>query len=227
MTANKGTVFFDEIGDMSPIAQAKILRAIEAKEVQRLGANRRYQTDIRILAATHHNIDDLASSQSFRRDLYFRLNVIHLHLPPLREIRGDIPLLAQHFLRKYSKEMGRNVESFSQEALKTLTAYNWPGNVRELENEVRRALVLALGKEIKAEDLSANIREECLLVSETEPGRKPTDKQSLKDRVTILEIQMIRDAMAQTANDKRRAAKMLGLSHQGLINKLKRYGLEK
>jgi len=88
-------------------------------------------------------------------------------------------------------------------------------------------LVLALGKEIKAEDLSANIREECLLVSETEPGRKPTDKQSLKDRVTILEIQMIRDAMAQTANDKRRAAKMLGLSHQGLINKLKRYGLEK
>ena len=226
-SANGGTLFLDEIGDLSLSAQAKLLRVLQEREVEWVGGRRPVPVDIRLVAATNKNLKEEIQQNRFRQDLYFRLNVIHLHLPPLREIRGDIPLLAQHFLRKYSKEMGRNVESFSQEALKTLTAYNWPGNVRELENEVRRALVLALGKEIKAEDLSANIREECLLVSETEPGRKPTDKQSLKDRVTILEIQMIRDAMAQTANDKRRAAKMLGLSHQGLINKLKRYGLEK
>src|SRR5213592_3372014 len=194
-SANGGTLFLDEIGDLSPTAQAKLLRVLQEREVEWVGGRRPVPVDIRLVAATNKDLKEEIQHNRFRQDLYFRLNVIHLHLPPLREIRADIPLLALHFLRKYSKEMGRNVESVSQDALKALTAYNWPGNVRELENEVRRALVLAMGKEIKAEDLSANIREECLLVSETEPGRKPTDKQSLKDRVTILEIQMIRDAM--------------------------------
>ena len=121
--------------------------------------------------------------------------------------------------------MGGEILGFSQDALKTLAAYYWPGNIRELENEVKRALVLAPGKEIEMRDLSESISEERLIVPESEP-QSGGEKQSLKDRVTTLEIQMIRDAMAQTENDRRRAAKILGLSHQGLINKLKRYGLE-
>ena len=147
-------------------------------------------------------------------------------MPPLREIRTDIPLLSTYFLRKYAKELGRDIQSVSQEALKALTAYHWPGNIRELENEIKRAVVLASGKEIGVNDLSEAIREERLVVSEVEPQGSGNEELTLKDRVTTLEIQMIRKAMAQTGKDRRRAAKMLGLSHQGLINKLKRYGLE-
>jgi two-component system response regulator HupR/HoxA len=122
--------------------------------------------------------------------------------------------------------MGRDVQSISQDAMRALMAYHWPGNVRELENEVKRAVVLASEREIQTHDLSDPIREERLTVPETESPRKSGEKQTLKDRVTTLEIQMIRDAMGQTESDRRRAAKILGLSHQGLINKLKRYGLE-
>ena len=147
-------------------------------------------------------------------------------MPALREIRPDIVLLATHFLRKYAKEMSREVRGFSQDALKTLMAYHWPGNVRELENEVKRAVVLTTGPEIQVSDLSEQVAEEHLTVNEPDLGKNDGEKHTLKDRVTTLEIQMIRHAMTQTDSDKRRAAKILGLSHQGLINKLKRYGLE-
>jgi DNA-binding NtrC family response regulator len=147
-------------------------------------------------------------------------------MPALREMRSDVPLLATHFLRKYSKEIGRDIQGVSQDAMKALMAYHWPGNVRELENEIKRSVVLASGREIEVQDLSDPIREERLASAETDSPRKDGEKQSLKDRVTTLEIQMIRDAMTQTDSDRRRAAKILGLSHQGLINKLKRYGLE-
>ena len=150
----------------------------------------------------------------------------HIRMPALREIRSDIPLLATHFLRKYSKEMGRDIQSISPDAMKALMAYHWPGNVRELENEVKRAVVLASGQNIEVHDLSDAIREERLDTDESDSPKKSGEKQTLKDRVTTLEIQMIRDAMSQTDSDRRRAAKVLGLSHQGLINKLKRYGLE-
>jgi DNA-binding NtrC family response regulator len=147
-------------------------------------------------------------------------------MPALREIRYDIPLLAMHFLKRHSKEVGREIQTFSPEALKALSVYNWPGNVRELENEVKRGMVLATTREIRLQDLSETILEERLEIPETNSGKKAGEKQSLKDRVTSLEIQMIRDAMTQTDGDRRRTAKMLGLSHQGLLNKLKRYGLE-
>jgi DNA-binding NtrC family response regulator len=150
-------------------------------------------------------------------------------MPPLREIRADIPVLAMYFLRKQTREMDREVTGFSSEAIKALMAYSWPGNVRELENEVRRAVVLTSGNQIVQEDLSESVREEELEGSplDSESGSSSKDlKQKLKDRVTTLEIQMIRGAMTQTAGDKRRMAKLLGLSHQGLLNKLKRYGLQ-
>src|SRR6267143_1318177 len=225
-SANGGTLFLDEIGDLSLPAQAKLLRVLQEREVEWVGGRRPVPVDIRLVAATNKDLKEEIHQNKFRQDLYFRLNVIHLRMPPLREIRADIQLLAMHFFRKHGKEMGRDVKGFSQEALKVLTAYTWPGNIRELENEVRRSLVLATVKEIEVNDLSDHISEERLEVAGGSSEGVSGDKQLLKDRVTNLEIQMIRDAMSQTEGDRRRAAKMLGLSHQGLINKLKRYGLE-
>ncbi len=226
-SANGGTLFLDEIGDLSLSAQAKLLRVLQEREVEWVGGRRPIPIDVRLLAATNKDLKAEIAAGRFRQDLYFRLNVIHVHMPPLRELRSDIPLLAMHFLRKYAREIGRGVESFSPEAMKAMTSYNWPGNVRQLENEVKRALVMATGKHIRFEELSDDLREEQLAVQEPEGPTRGDSKALLKDRVTTLEIQMIRDAMAQTNGDRRRAGKLLGLSHQGLLNKLKRYGLEK
>lgn len=224
-SANHGTLFLDEIGDLSLTAQAKLLRVLQEREVEWIGGRRPVAVDIRLIAATNKDLKAEIQAGRFRQDLYFRLNVIHLHMPPLREIRADLPLIATHFLRKYGKEMGRPIDSFSNEALQVLTGYTWPGNVRELENEVKRALVLASGPQIQPKDFSESLREERLITPEGSASGE-ADSHTLKDRVTTLEIQMIRDAMGQTKGDKRRAARLLGLSHQGLINKLKRYGLE-
>ena len=134
----------------------------------------------------------------------------------------------RYYVRKFAQRMDRHIETIPKETIQVLTEWSWPGNVRELENEIKRAVVLSLGQKIEADDLSESIREERLVSTDTSSSgsRTPDGKpQSIKNRVTSLEIQMIRDAMSQAANDKRRAAKMLGLSHQGLLNKLKRYGL--
>src|SRR5213593_3580647 len=164
-SANGGTLFLDEIGDLSMTAQAKLLRVLQEREVEWVGGRRPVPVDVRLIAATNKDLKEEIKQSRFRQDLYFRLNVIHLRMPPLREIRADIQLLAMHFFRKHGKEMGRDVKGFSQEALKVLTAYTWPGNIRELENEVRRSLVLATGKEIEVKDLSDNISEERLEVA--------------------------------------------------------------
>jgi Nif-specific regulatory protein len=225
-SANGGTLFLDEIGDLSLTAQAKLLRVLQEREVEWVGGRRPVPVDIRLVAATNKDLKEEIKQNRFRQDLFFRLNVIHIRMPALREIRSDIPLLATHFLRKYAKEIGRGIQGFSDDAQKALMAYHWPGNVRELENEVKRGAVLAASPEIQVKDLSEAVSEERLAVPEMGSERKSGEKQSLKDRVTTLEIQMIRDAMSQTDSDRRRAAKILGLSQQGLINKLKRYGLE-
>jgi len=227
-SANGGTLFLDEIGDLSLTAQAKLLRVLQEREVDWVGGRKPVSVDVRILAATNKDLKGEIQNGRFRQDLFFRLNVVHLHLPPLREVRTDVPVLAMHFLRKHAKEMERQIEGFSPEAMKALTTYHWPGNIRELENEVRRAIVLTTGSQISVDDLSESVREERLETASTPSSNGPSSdnsKQSLKDRVTVLEIQMIRDAMSQTGGDKRRTAKLLGLSHQGLLNKLKRYGL--
>jgi Nif-specific regulatory protein len=228
-SANGGTLFLDEIGDLNLTAQAKLLRVLQEREVDWVGGRKPVPVDVRLVAATNKDLKEEIQRGHFRQDLFFRLNVVHIRMPALREIRGDIPMLAMHFLRKQAREMSRDIEGFEPEAMKALTAYDWPGNIRELENEVKRAAVLTSAKRISFDDLSETIKEERLEEPELSPvaeiagGGK--SKASLKDRVTVLEIQMIRDAMTQTSNDKRRTAKILGLSHQGLLNKLKRYGL--
>jgi Nif-specific regulatory protein len=225
-SANGGTLFLDEIGDLSPTAQAKLLRVLQEREVEWVGGRRPVPVDIRLIAATNKDLKEEIQQNRFRQDLFFRLNVIHIRMPALREMRSDIPLLAMYFLKKHSKDIGRDIPAFSTDAMKVLTSYHWPGNVRELENEVKRSMVLSTTHEIRLQDLSESIIEERLTTPEPESGRKVGEKQSLKDRVTVLEIQMIREAMTQTEGDRRRTAKILGLSHQGLLNKLKRYGLE-
>ena len=226
-SANGGTLFLDEIGDLSLTAQAKLLRVLQEREVDWVGGRKPVPVDIRLVAATNKELKSEIARGRFRQDLFFRLNVVHLHMPPLREVRADIPLLAMHILRKQAKEMGRDIEGFAPEAMAALTTYSWPGNVRELENEVKRAAVITTRKQIALDDLSESVREERLESTPQAPSAPGAGqgKQSLKNRVSQLEIQMIRDAMAQTTNDKRRTARMLGLSHQGLLNKLKRYGL--
>jgi Nif-specific regulatory protein len=231
-SANGGTLFLDEIGDLSLTAQAKLLRVLQEREVDWVGGRKPVAVDIRLVAATNKDLKSEISKGKFRQDLYFRLNVVHLHMPSLRDIRADIPTLALYFLRRQAREMGREISGFTQEALAALTTYDWPGNVRELENEVKRAVVITTQREVGIDDLSDAVREERLqaaaapltAVAGTAVAGS-TGRQSLKNRVNLLEIQMIRDAMAQTGNDKRRTAKLLGLSHQGLLNKLKRYGL--
>ena len=156
--ADGGTVFFDEIGDMTAYAQAKILRTIESKEIQPLGGRGGIPIDFRVIAATNHDLEQLSADGKFRQDLYFRLNVGRIHLPPLRERKEDIPLLIQHYIAEFNRLFGRNVEGFSQEALSYLLAYDWPGNIRELRNTLEAAFVNLPAGWVSVMDLPEPIR---------------------------------------------------------------------
>ena len=226
-SASGGTLFLDEIGDLSMTAQAKLLRVLQEREVEWVGGRKPVPVDIRLVAATNKVLSGEIEAGRFRQDLFFRLNIVHLKMASLREIRGDIALLATHFLQKFGPELGSKAKGFSTEAIKALISYEWPGNVRELENEVKRALVLSAEEHVQVDDLSEPIRDNNLSVPPTETGSVSADtRKLLKDRVATLEIQMIREALSEAEGDRRKASKLLGLSHQGLINKVKRYGLE-
>jgi DNA-binding NtrC family response regulator len=213
MTANKGTVFFDEIGDMSPLAQAKILRAIEAKEVQRLGATRRYETDVRILAATHHELDDLSSSQTFRRDLYFRLNVGRIHLTPLRERKADIPVLVTRMLLDLNRRMGAHIEGASEAAVSRLAQYDWPGNVRELKNVMEKIFITRQSGVITTDDLPYPLQTPTLSTS------------SAGSHAPNQELCSLREALVICNGNKSKAAERLNCSRMTLYRKLAKYRL--
>ena len=210
MTANKGTVFFDEIGDMSPTAQAKILRAIEAKEVQRLGATRKYETDVRILAATHHNLDELANVDAFRRDLYFRLNVGRIHLPSLRERKSDIAGLAERMVLELNQKLGRQVEAPDGKAIRILTDHNWPGNVRELKNVMERIFINRESGRINQEDLAA-------VLQAGGYGANPPQAD---------DAQTLRDALQTCNGNKSKAAERLNCSRMTVYRKIAKYGMD-
>jgi len=220
--AEGGTLFFDEIGDMPPTAQAKILRALQERRIRRVGGNREIAVNVRVIAATNKNLDEEMKAGRFREDLYYRLGVLELRLPPLRARADDIPLLASHFLDKYAPVLGKRVAGFSEEAISLLCAYPWPGNVRELENEVERALTLvADGSTIGPKDLSAKIRF---------PGTSPqaeahADGEDLRRAVDRLERRMIIEALDRYDGNKSRVARALGLSRLGLQKKMERLGL--
>jgi len=218
--ADGGTLFLDEIGDLSLPAQAKILRALEARVVERVGGRTQIPIDVRVLAASNKDLEAEIGKGNFREDLYYRLKVIHLHMPSLREIREDIPMLANHFLAECCRDSGKQLE-FSGVVLHRLSESDWPGNVRQLQNEVKRLVACARGRIITEEDLLEGI-------AETSPKPRAvaaSSGASLKSAVENLEREMIAGVLRSTGNNQQKAAKALGLSRQGLINKIKRYQL--
>ena len=232
--ASGGTLFLDEIGDLSLAAQAKILRVLQERAVDRVGGGKPIPIDVRIIAATNRDLYASIKAKQFREDLYYRIKVIHIQTPPLREIREDIPALANHFLEKHCKMMGVELKSFGPGAMQTLMRYHWPGNNRQLENEVKRAIASVRSKTITEEHLDASIRnsESFDVPKPAAQEAKPSTPvaptaQTLGDAVEALERRMIDDALRQCHGNKQKAAQVLGLSRQGLIKKLKRLGLDK
>jgi DNA-binding NtrC family response regulator/class 3 adenylate cyclase len=226
--ADGGTLFLDEIGDMSLPAQAKLLRVLQEKKLERVGGRNAIEVDVRVLAATNKELKEEIKKGSFREDLYYRLNVIHIHMPPLREMKEDIPLLAQYFLSSFANELERGSMHFSSQAMDCLVNYGWPGNVRELENEVKRAATLTDSDVIDERDLSDNLRTEAQKGSasgrsELQYYRADKESQSLKDAVEEFEIRFIRGTLEKNRGNKQKTSKILGLTRQGLIRKLKKH----
>jgi len=224
--ADGGTLFLDEIGDLSLPAQAKILRVLQERVLERVGGRSPIPVDVRLLAATNKDLEAEIVKGGFREDLYYRIKVIHIHMPPLREIREEVPLLANHFLKEYCRETGRGSLEFSPEVMRRLLAAPWPGNVRQLRNEVMRLAACTSGSVITEDDLLQGLPS--LPRSEPKasvPVPVPVKVQSLKDAIEDLERRMIGQALAETRQNQQQAARLLGLSRQGLINKMKRYAI--
>ena len=254
-TANKGTIFLDEIGEMTLGTQTKLLRILQEREFERIGSNTPIKIDIRVIAATNRNLAEEVEKGKFREDLYYRLNVIHIHMPPLRDRKDDIPLLVEHFLVKFRHAPGAIPTSISEEALQRLVDYDWPGNVRELENAIERAVVLSRGNPITVEHLpfgdkreardraklaerrtrleadEASLEEdeaaaEAAEVAQAANGSNGKGGGSFKDRVAELERELIREALERAGGNRTKAADELGIYRRLLYAKIKEYGLE-
>jgi Nif-specific regulatory protein len=219
--ADGGTLFLDEIGDLSLTAQAKILRVLEARVVERVGGRTSIPVDVRVLSASNKDLEAEIKKGTFREDLYYRLTVLHIHMPALREIRDDIPLLANHFLVETCRDSGKQAE-LSRGAMRRLMEADWPGNARQLQNEIKSLVACARNRVIGEEDLANGIAPEIRAI---EPTPVPPQAASLKHAVEDLERRMIAEMLRATGNNQQKTAKALGLSRQGLINKLKRYRL--
>lgn len=220
--ADGGTLFLDEINNLPLPLQAKLLRVLQEGEVRPLGSNTAQKVDVRVIAASSQNLAELVKLGSFREDLFFRLKVIILRLPPLRERSGDVPLLADHFLKKYVEVYRKSLAGFEPAAMQLMQKYHWPGNVRELEHAVEQAVVLALPQAqlITANDLPEELR------SQMESSAPLEHMSNLPAAVEALEIRMIKRALAETNGNKSQAAEKLGLSRRGFLNKLERYQIE-
>lgn len=219
--ADQGTLFLDEIGEIPPSIQVKLLRFLQEREFQRVGGNRTLRSDVRIIAATNHNLMEDVKTGSFREDLFYRLNVVTIQLPPLRERIEDVPLLMAHFLKRFAERNGKPVTGFSAEAHDLLMKYSYPGNVRELENIIERAVVICRENLITSKDLPFHD------IVEESGNKQKSGVQALNAAIENLEREMIRDAMAKTAGHQTRAAQMLGVSERMLRYKLKKYVIKK
>ena len=220
--AHKGTLFLDEIGTMSPALQAKLLRVLQEREFERVGDSHTIKIDVRVIAATHSDLTRMVADGSFREDLFYRLNVIPVQLPPLRDRREDIPLLVQHFLQKLAGEAGRGVVTISQDALRRLMAYQWPGNIRQLENACERALAFSQGRpQIDVHDLTPDIQNQAPPVDSSDVWF-PDDGLDFERYIEAVELSLIRRSLERTQGNKRQAAKLLHLKRTTLIEKLKR-----
>jgi DNA-binding NtrC family response regulator len=220
--AHKGTLFLDEVGTMSPALQAKLLRVLQEREFERVGDTHTIKVDVRVIAATHSDLEKMVADGTFREDLYYRLNVIPVKLPPLRDRREDIPLLVQHFVQRVSAEQGRTAPTVSQDAIRKLMAHGWPGNVRQLENAVERALAFSQGRaQIDVQDLAQDIQNQTGASDTIEPWL-PEEGLDLERYMSGVELALIRRSLERTHGNKRQAAQLLNLKRTTLIEKLKR-----
>jgi DNA-binding NtrC family response regulator len=222
--AHMGTLFLDEVGTMSQNLQVKLLRVLQEREFSPLGSTRRMQVDVRIVAATNTDLRQMIEERRFRKDLYYRLNVIHIKLPALRERRGDVPLLVGHFLAKYCAEMKLSPKAFSPAALRLMMAFAWPGNVRQLENVIERAVALSGDREVlDVEDLPEEVTSSATLVL---PSPVLEDGGiSLDHAVSDFEGRLVRQALESSGWVKTRAARLLHIKRTTLIEKMKRLGI--
>ena len=217
--ADGGSIFLDEIGDLAPGTQIKLLRILQEKEFQRLGSNLTLKTDVRVIAATHRDLEEAIRQGQFREDLYYRLNVISIRLPLLRERREDIPLLIDHFLKKYSAQNQKSISDISKEARALLLQYSYPGNVRELENLIERAVVLSRGEIMTTQDLPFHLREG----RPERPWGVQGKAKSLPESLEEIERDLIVKALHQHQGIQTKAAESLGISERVLRYKMKKY----
>ncbi|QDR82530.1 sigma 54-interacting transcriptional regulator [Sporomusa termitida] len=224
--ADHGTLLLDEIGEISPNLQVKLLRVLQEREFERVGGNTTIKTDIRVLAATNRNLAEMVKQGRFRQDLYYRLNVVSLSAPPLRERREDIELLAGYFLQKFTAENEKEIMDFDPDVVKLLENYNWPGNVRELANVVERAVIMSTGSRIFPEDLPDNLRysSESDLISTL--GLEKISGKTLKEMIKKTECLLIKEALQRNHGNKVKTAKELGVSRRSILYKIQEYELE-
>jgi two-component system response regulator AtoC len=231
--AQHGTIMLDEIGDMPLFLQPKLLRAVEQKQIERVGGTKPIDIDIRIIAATNQDLETLVSQKQFRADLFYRLGVAAIHLPPLRERKEDLPLLAEHFLERINPRVGVNLRGVSREGMRLLFDYDWPGNVRQLSNVLERAAILSSGDVLTASDISRALRgaDRPVLVDQAEaagPAREvlPDEAGNLRDTLQDMERNMIVAALKKAGGIQKDAARLLGVSPKNLWNKIQKHRIE-
>ena len=220
--ADGGTLFLDEIGELPLALQVKLLRVIQDREFERVGGEKTLKVDVRLVAATNRNLEEMVTAGTFRQDLFYRLNVVSLSVPPLRQRPADIPLLAAHFLRKFTAEHGREIDDFDDHALAVMQRYAWPGNVRELSNAVERAVVMSSGNMIFAEDLPLSLVQAIRQAS----GGGEAGLKTLKEQVRSFEARVITQALERNQANRSRTANELGISRRALLYKLHELDLD-
>jgi len=221
--AHTGTIFLDEIGDMDIALQAKLLRVLQQKNFERLGGTKTVDVDVRVIAATNMDLNELIRAKRFREDLYYRLSVFPIQIPALRERPDDIRELAEYFIEKYCREMRKQKKSLSRESIKILERYHWPGNVRELQNTVERAVILAEGKKVTPDHLAIRLRRTGEIQLREGAGLKDigAHAQRMAERAAIIRV------LKQVRNNKRKAAKVLKIDYTTLFDKMKKYEIDK
>jgi len=220
--AHKGTLFLDEVGTMSPALQAKLLRVLQQREFERLGDSHTVKIDVRVIAATHSDLAKMVADGTFREDLFYRLNVLPVQLPPLRDRREDIPLLVQHFIQQLASDAGRGPMTVSQEAMRRLMSYRWPGNVRQLENAVERAIAFSQGRsQIDVPDLPPEVQKQAEPAGDADAWL-PDEGIDFERYIEGIELALIKRSLERTRGNKVQAARLLNLKRTTLIEKLKR-----
>jgi two-component system response regulator PilR (NtrC family) len=224
--ADEGTIFLDEISELPLLMQVKLLRVLQDKEFKRVGGTEDIRVDVRIISATNKDLEEAVKEKHFREDLFYRLNVIQIKLPSLKERKEDIPLLTNHFLKKYSEELNKNITKISPETLQILLNYDYPGNVRELQNIIERAVALEGHQELTAQNLSSYLSEQPLLKKGPIDIEIPNEGIDLEKMVEELERTLLLKALDKTKGIKKKAAELLRINFRSMRYRLEKYGLD-